>query len=352
MEGLEDWGATLRHRFTSPVERLKIPGEEDDTENNDEFDVLFFIPDDFFQKVENVEKDDSNKKENHDKNLIILINGMGEFNESVYLGPRGFCQKFKEAGVASVFLPLPFHFNRASDKDQEITRENKKAPIVRKIYNHKQRFYLGFEQIREDVLELTNIVYASLGNDLPGNTKVSLWGFSIGGLGVMSCFFNQPERFNSCVLVHSGANFETLGYDENLLKEYEWEEVRKYYLEERFKKDIQSTRKDCMKSFEGLFLGKHEKAINDLIQEWTHKILFFIGGLDQVSPIEGVTSSLKPASGLAIHTLPGLQHDNLHKAFRNWVAYEIGVVKTFLELHPDKPGEKSKKGVHASAFSS
>ena len=91
---------------------------------------------------------------------MIMVNGLAEYNSAVYLGKNGFCELFRQIGIATVFLPLPFHFNRLSDEDQQalaVEIEKKKAgdktrfkhPDVEKLLSDPLRFYLGYEQIRE-----------------------------------------------------------------------------------------------------------------------------------------------------------------------------------------------------------
>ena len=132
--------------FTSPIDRF-IEGE--DCSNNTRFDVHYFIPprwsvdDDERRAAEpeapSTKPPDSSKSAGRESapdrrrsqrhHLVILVNGMGEFNDGVYLDRRGFCEVFKEMGVASAFLPLPFHYNRLSDEDAaSIKREMREWP--------------------------------------------------------------------------------------------------------------------------------------------------------------------------------------------------------------------------------
>ena len=85
-------------RIESEVFRLPWRDEpEDEAENNNKFKLKLFIPPDFLSH---------NDKKTH-KHLVILTNGLGEYDESIYTGPDGFCKRLRKEGVASVFLPVP-----------------------------------------------------------------------------------------------------------------------------------------------------------------------------------------------------------------------------------------------------
>ena len=83
-----------------------------------------------------------------------------------------------------------------------------------------------------------------------------------------------------------------------------------------------------------LFVGEQDEMLKNAISDCSNKLLIFIGEEDDVNSLASVISTLRPTKGLAMHTLPGLRHDNVNKAFRRWVNYEVRVIKAFLDFHP------------------
>ena len=211
---------------------------------------------------------------------------------------------------------------------------------MKKLIGDETRFYLGFEQVKADIEEMTDRIYESINDGLlPRDTRISLWGFSIGGLGVLGAFFEQPEKYHGCMLIHSGANFETLGYNKDLLTEEQWRGLRDKMLALPLNSPVMhgrvpSIRREEFNLFKMLFLGQDPDRLRELTSEHSNKLLLFVGGADEVAPLESVVSSLVPKAGLAIHVLPGLRHDNVHKQFRYWIKYEAKVIKAFLDYHP------------------
>ena len=174
-----------------------IDGE--DSSNNEEFKIHVFIPDSFqgpplSKSNPEADKNSKPKKKPLPHHIMIMVNGLAEYNSAVYLGKNGFCELFRQIGIATVFLPLPFHFNRLSDEDQQalaVEIEKKKAgdktrfkhPDVEKLLSDPLRFYLGYEQIREDIEYVTERIDDSIqSGKLPPDTKISLWGFPSAGL--------------------------------------------------------------------------------------------------------------------------------------------------------------------------
>lgn len=322
--------------------------EGEDCSNNEKFDIHVFIPDSF------QETPSPREPEPDSHHILIMVNGLAEYNDAVYLGDTGFCELFKKIGIATVFLPLPFHFNRLSEEDQnalaeEIERKKHgdkspfRHPDVVKILNDEIRFYFGYEQIREDIVYVTErIIDSKKSGKLPEDTQISLWGFSIGGLGILSAYMENPDLYNACILVHSGANFKTLGINADILTDEECDDLRKKMLalpvEKRpLRGRAPNIRRNEYELFKMLFIGEEPDKLKEAVSGFSNRILIFIGEEDNVNPSASVISTLRPAKGLAMHTLPGLRHDNVNRPFKRWLNYEVRVIKAFLDFHPLMP---------------
>lgn len=335
--------------FESPILRGALyPGE--DTSNNNFFNLSIEIPEGF-------------DKLSH-KHILIMVNGMGEFLEWTYLDRRrGLCSRFHELGIATCFMPLPYHFSRMSDVDQRQLKDERKKrkialkqsgetapfshPTVLRIIEQKSRFYLGYEQLRWDLGLLTSIINKSKRQGvIPTDTKISLWGFSIGGLGVLGHFFEKSKLYHSCILAHSGANFETLGLNRDILTEDQWIDMKECwgrigdclknknpqgFLQEM--PELHSLNLNEFRKFATIFLGYNKKRLLRLTNRHSDKILLFIGGDDDVNSLTSVMGTLIPKAGLAVHTIPGLRH-NIHTQDSFWLRYQIAITKVFLDKHP------------------
>lgn len=342
--------------FQSKQLRCAIePGE--DTANNLKFSVSLFVPSDF--------------NELPIKHLLIMVNGMGEFNPHVYSN-RGrdtsLCTLLHQSGIATCFLPLPFHFNRMSPADRALLEESRKRrkrairkgkravlshPTVEKIMRTPARFFLGYEQVKDDIKELTRIINKSKRTGhIPEDVKISLWGFSIGGLGVLGRYFESPQTYHSCILVHSGANFQTLGYYREILTKPQWNKMKKFWTdirdaleEENYNylnkqmPELVSLNLDELKMFAMLFLGNDHTILVRKTRRNSHKLFLLVGGKDEVASLESVVSTLVPSAGLAICTIPELTH-NIHDSQNIWLTYELEVLKAFLD---HRPGNKKRK---------
>ena len=311
------------------------PGEPpDEAENNNEFNVRFFLPDDFA----------TDGRPSAEKHLLILTNGLGEFDESMYVSTDGFCEEFRKQGVASAFLPVPFHFGRLSNLDNAKIRSDLAAgkkrihhPAVQKILRHPERFRLGYEQLWSDIGTLTEkIVEKTAEGHFPKNLLISLWGYSIGGLSILSHFLTNPKSFHSCILVHSGANLENLGHNRLLFTREQWDYLKDFYRKGMHLKILPSLARAPELMFSMLFLGERRDDLLELMKTHCCKILLFVGAKDDVENQEGIINSIVPGDhGLAIHVLPGLTHFIMRPAFReSWFEYEVQTITAFLNCHP------------------
>lgn len=278
------------------------------------------------------------------------------------------CTLLHQRGIATCLLPLPFHFNRMSATDKKLLDQSRKRrkqalnkgkravlshPTVEKTIRTPSRFYLGYEQVKDDIKRLTRIINQSKKEGrIPEDVKVPLWGFSIGGLGVLGRYFESPQTYHSCMLVHSGANFQTLGYYRDILTKPQWNKMKKFWNEIRDaleqeqydylnKKmpELVSLDPDELKMFAMLFLGKDHEILVRKTRRNSHKLFLLVGGKDEVTSLESVVSTLVPSAGLAICTIPGLSH-NIHDNSNVWLTYELDVLKAFLDHRPDHKRRK------------
>ncbi|WP_303316652.1 hypothetical protein Q4Q34_07555 [Flavivirga abyssicola] len=163
----------------------------------------------------------SKSKNERVNKLIIMFNGLNEvmhFDLYDILGSQ-----FANQGIASILLPTPYHLNRRVP-DFEMSRKKMKyrchIPTDYASGELEMMYYYNFKKsIAEVELLISQIVsnhssnngfYSSL-FDLD-NLKISLLGFSLGGLKAIGSFMklkpDNPELIQSCVTWNSEPGLE------------------------------------------------------------------------------------------------------------------------------------------------
>lgn len=356
--------------FTTGEYRAKSYPEEDPY-NDNHFDVVGYVPEDFRDEATSARP----------KDIIILVNGLGEFKEDLYTGSSGLCARFCAVGIASYFMPLPFHFNRMSQTDEHALSEEVAAlsgrvrtaiadfkqshpslkgrvqdhpdfvipplqhPAARRIIERKPRFFLAYNQLVEDLNKLTRHIQKEASTGLlPENVRISLWGYSIGGIGVLARFLDDPTAYHACVLVHSGAAFDRLGRYGTLFSQEDWDGLRAFWknIADQLERghdevlaeweEISSIKYRDLESFSRVFLDIDNDQLKEMARASSNKLLITLGAEDVVFSLESVQGTLVPKVGLPIQIFPSTKHEDVHSS--PWLDYQIEVVKAFLEKHP------------------
>lgn len=159
--------------------------------------------------------------------LFIMFNGLGDAGPLVYddLGLQ-----FAKVGVASVLFPLPCHYHRRADfvsrrddifeaDDPDESRACSQA-IVSEIAQTPEILVHMYRHIMIDMLNFLSTV--SLENEanplllkfcsrfFRRDTRLHLLGYSLGGLTALALMLRNPQKFESCHLVESGACLEQI----------------------------------------------------------------------------------------------------------------------------------------------
>lgn len=153
--------------------------------------------------------------------VLIMING---FLEGVHPDPKkrnqylnryhAIAQKLRqEKNMASVLMPMPFHFDRSID----INGENEFAPIKRLTENGAFLYYGGFTQIITDVERLIDTIQAnpeSFGIHATRELKFHLLGYSLGGVAAIGSTLTLSEKksmkFESLTVMLSAWNISQI----------------------------------------------------------------------------------------------------------------------------------------------
>ncbi len=111
---------TEKHFFSTPFPRepnelLYINSKAQN--RNDNFELKFFLPK--FKRIFKKQKD-----------IIIILNGFAEYNYHTYQREENSICSYlaSKHGIASVLLPIPFHFNRFNRNDYD-KKEDRKSVV-------------------------------------------------------------------------------------------------------------------------------------------------------------------------------------------------------------------------------
>lgn len=251
---------------------------------------------------------DKNKKINK---CFIILNGLDETTHFNLYDQVG--KSLAEAGYGAILLPLPNHLNRnpAYRLDEGCEIEQPSLSFI----NESQKVYEAYTQLLGELDILIHHINqkcrytkerecCSFYNQFfSENTRISLLGYSLGGLAAISYFLLRKNDINSCILLNSGAKLSDIDVSKFLSLE-EWKEMVKTLNKNR-NKFVNSIEKNI---FEKVFLGLDEELLKDDLEEKSNKILFILGGADSVTRRASIKRIEPDNHGLSIMQLPGIHH--------------------------------------------
>ena len=246
------------------------------------------------------------------ENCFIMFNGLDELGfYTLYdqLG-KGLCKN--NYGV--ILLPLPDHLNR--NMMYRKNDVNAKQMPSSSFINEPNKIYDAFiQQINEVSILIDHILgkceynafkdcCSFFNHFFSPTTKISLLGFSLGGLAALSNFLIQNYDFNSCILLNSGAKLDDIDVSEFQSLE-EWQKTV-----DHLREALSSMPKtnESQKYFDMVFLGNNLSILRKELKEKSRKLLFILGGADTVANYSSITEIEPKGHGLATLKLPGIHH--------------------------------------------
>jgi hypothetical protein len=309
-----------------------LPSETwDDVKANNQFPLWFSLP------------RGGRKAESH---LVIMLNALNQRSRTLYDHDKlGLSARFAEHGIASVLLPLAFHFERWPDT--AIFRE---LDIVHLILRDMIRFYWGYRQVLADVARLARDVREGREPEykkwFSRDTKMHLLGYSIGGLGALSVlmldYVKRRNDFETCTLLCSGASLETLEpvrEDAIGITREQWQRFLAYY-DKKFdpEKDGVDTSEIGFKIFERILRGKEDKALDEVLCRLSHRVFLIVGSIDDVNSPDSIIPLEPDETGLAVLQIPSLPHILVNsKAWIHWSPFVMKCIADFMNLHAHRP---------------
>lgn len=291
---------------------------------------------------------------------FVFLNGFAEATTAFWDTIGG---SLAEAGAASILLPLPYHFSRnvffniGAFDDDDPFRLNAvdlrlfTAFMKEDLVMRPERFLSANQQIISDLgslaihlnnpgdgdrAELRDFVEQNLSK----SKHVTLVGYSLGGLCALQRFLSQPDKFEACILLNSGASFQDMN-GSSMFDDAEhrgrWLKLLRGLLAEA------SKRKETFSEnlFSHVILGHSKVELHDKLVKNRHKLLFLIGGTDPIINFRNMANLEPLETGLAIFQIPGLKHfiniESLDgKEWEPWSKVAVQLMLTFVQHHPDE----------------
>jgi len=200
-----------------------------ETEHCFDFDVSFYFPNRVIagpdQKVDSI---------------IVMINGLNEIHNYHFNHYDRFGMSFARRGLGAALHPSPFHLNRTpflleakraayESKPEGCAQSWPKAPGTKDMKRHPSNSMLRnpgslfhcFDQtaqelhhfaasLKREVARETRDNRSFYDHHLHRNARVSLLGYSMGGLQALYTFLSYPGMFERCILVNSGVSIDQL----------------------------------------------------------------------------------------------------------------------------------------------
>jgi|GEM_PF-4502346 len=301
--------------------------------------------------------------------VCVIFNGMDETPHSLKLDHELFGlydalgKKLARQGKLAILLPSPFHLNRSlpymsADIADELKQEHDGGfldmtrpsnALVKAPHNLYVNHYQSFRELislcrslvprafspgTQAELEkvcpiggrqlITRKTAAFLRNKLNSDACVSLIGYSMGGLRVMTAFcftwalalkFNEEPLFTACVALNAGASFSGMNVP-GWVNRASWLEMVSRLNLEDFSEKLQGSFQgeedvfeNYRKAIQDVTLG-NALTIRDLEEQdagFTRRLLFILGGSDDIMKLRAL-HRITPPGGLNIFHVAGAGH--------------------------------------------
>ncbi len=318
---------------------------EEDVAANNGFTLGFSLPSSALSEGDGVTE----------QHLVIILNGFDQPSRTLYDSrSMGLHALLADRGIASVVLPLPFHFERwprGSEHYEEIV----KSPLNLVLWS-QDRFYLGYQQIISDIRQLERDVRIGASpfyeKHFDSSTRIHLLGYSMGGLGAIAAVvrarLDAVPLYDSCILLASGVALRSMHPHRELDIPLEhWRGFLGYYYGEEFDKLREECGSDaeweCLQSIDTSSQTYHifQEVLLDLRER--ENIASVVDNLSKsgILAMTGTKDSVAPAARCRFETIviPQLGHlliDNA-RAWRKRAPEIANKILEFIETGEARP---------------
>lgn len=313
----------IMKKFISPpisAERRVIDKWEEDGQN--EFYLRFYLP------KKKISHKDKNKRIDH---LIIMFNGLDEILGYDLYDVLG--AQFAEQGYASVLLPTPYHLNRRILNVEETEKKGKTRyykPTDIAQGKNADLFFYNFKKSIKELAHLIGIVgknetedYGFYNTYFSDKTKITLFGYSLGGLRVLTSYLllGGNHNIHSCITFNTGpdltrAKVKTINVDEEV-----WNETLRI-LEEKVKERILNVgeNKEFNDFFKWLYLGGIDEGLTNRLKLHSNNCLSIQSGGDTTVNVDSHNHISDPKHGLHRLIVAGVDHNPTEDVkWENWL---------------------------------
>lgn len=222
--------------------------------------------------------------------VVIMINGFLDGTMDVRLNAKLLNQKYyykfiaeelNKQNIAAILLPLPFHFDRGLDINNQSERIF--APLERLRKNGAFLYYGGYDQTKSDIKKLINAIH----NDRKrfglneSDIKIHLLGYSLGGAAAMGAAAELKDSVSSLEVLFS--NWKIADLDPNILGQTfipfnfssaSWEKALR---------ELETVRQNCDPVFQSIMWG--DNNLSPWFANSPQRILFIQGLEDETFPV-------------------------------------------------------------------
>jgi len=290
------------------------------------FHLRFYLP-----------KENVMDKEKKVERIIIMFNGLNEVEYFTLYNQLGYA--FASNGIASVLLPLPDHLNRnARFRYKNPNEEQKRLTPFDTLYERPLDTYKTYLQLMNETDLLVSHLRGhncSLKGDcdffkhtFEKDLKISVLGYSLGGLAAMATFLKNRENYSACFLLNSGVTLSDIN-TAHMKKRDKWKRFVKKLQKEFADKSIFISKKDTAYSnyFNQIFLGNQLLFLVEELKEHSKRVLFIFGGSDSTVPFKDFKDLEEEGYGLALFKIPGIKHFlAIDKEWTKWFDFVVNLI--------------------------
>ena len=278
-----------------------------------------------------------NTKNKKIKKMVFLFNGLNELDHFTLYDQIG--QVLCRRGVAAALIPMPDHLNRHPKwRYTNPTKEHINNKPLDDLKERPEGLHERFLQYMEEIEELYKVIrnsdiyegdldtYCFYRHVFDPGTRISLLGYSLGGLAALSTFLAKPNRYNSCFLLNSGIQLKDIKLPESMISDDEWQKI----VERASEKYKEEEGNIYSKYFGMLYIGNTPALAKKALRPHLRKLLFIFGGADSIIPMESISRLATHGKGLPIFQIPGISHfPAIDREWNNWSLFTVNLIAEF-----------------------
>src|SRR5918911_3559125 len=189
------------------------------------------------------------------RDIVIMFNGLDEVDRFDLYDVLG--QHLAEQGIAAVLLPTPHHLNRhtprAGLKPRPPHKELFALPLLI-YYNYKQSMLeselliqkLRHQQVNDEDFNFYEALFDP-------NLRISILGFSLGGLRALASFVQEPAKYHTCIVFNSGVELALLNTEFLRITKEQWKDFLDKLNQEVEANNDELEKESYWKFFSGVF---------------------------------------------------------------------------------------------------